>query len=414
MNNRHPKPQRSKLGVLPSIPKGVEPGQKPHIVFYFSDTGGGHRSAAEAIIEALHLEYDDMFTAEMVDFYKDYAPPPFSNMSDLYPELVKAKGLWQASFYATNGRARARVMTASLWPVARAAARKLVREHPADLIVCVHPMANTFGLRAIGAMHPRPPFYTVVTDLVTTHALWFDTRADRILVPTEMAKRRAITYHMAAEKLDVVGLPVAERYCTPLGNKKTTRRKLGWPADKSIVLMVGGGDGMGPLARTARAIDESGLDLSLVIVCGRNKKLQAKLESLEWENPTFIYGFTREMPDFMRAADVIVTKAGPGTIAEALNANLPIVLYAKIAGQEDGNVSFVESEGAGIWAPKPQMVVRALTRWLSRPLEREKVIENARRMARPDASRRIARIIGQRLRLGEAQRESEAEIRKSG
>lgn len=411
MNTNRPKTQRKKPSINSFVPEGFNPNRKPHIVFYFSDTGGGHRSAAEAIIEALHLEYDEAFTAEMVDFYKDYAPPPFSKMSDLYPEMVKAKGLWQASFYATNGRARARVMTDSLWPVARAAARKLVSEHPADLIVCVHPMANTFSLRALGATHPRPPFYTVVTDLVTTHALWFDTRADRILVPTEMAKRRAITYHMPAEKLDVVGLPVADRYCTPLGNKKSMRRKLGWPADKPIVLMVGGGDGMGPLARTARAVDESGLDLSLVIVCGRNKKLQAKLESQEWENPTFIYGFTRDMPDFMRAADIIVTKAGPGTIAEALNANLPIILYAKIAGQEDGNVSFVESEGAGIWAPKPQMVVRALTRWLSRPSEREKVIENARRMARPDASRRIARIIGQRLRLGESQRATEAKVR---
>ncbi len=101
----------------------------------------------------------------------------------------------------------------------------------------------------------------------------------------------------------------------------------------------------------------------------------------------------------MRAADVIVTKAGPGTIAEALNAHLPIILYSKIPGQEDGNVTFVESEGAGVWAPKPQMVVRTLTRWLSRPAERELVIANARRIARPDAARHIARVIGDTLTL---------------
>ncbi len=380
---------------------------KPHIVFYFSDTGGGHRSAAEAIIEALELEFPNALTTEMVDFFKDYAPPPFSKMPDLYPELVKAPRLWGASFYATNGRARARVITTSLWPVARIPARRLIREHPADLIVTVHPIANTFALKALGPN--RPPFYTVVTDMVTTHALWFDTRSDRIFVPTEMARERALAYHMPAEKLEVVGLPVADRYCTPAGDKNLIRKKLGWPLDKPIVLMVGGGEGMGPLGKTARAIDESGLDLGLAIVCGRNQKLKANLESQKWDNPAFIYGFTRDMPDFMRAADVIVTKAGPGTIAEALNANLPIILYSKVPGQEDGNVTFVESEGVGVWAPKPQLVVRALTRWMSRPHEREKVVQNARRIARPDSARRIARVLGERLGLAKSQEPPEVE-----
>jgi 1,2-diacylglycerol 3-beta-galactosyltransferase len=380
---------------------------KPHILFYFSDTGGGHRSAAEAIIEALRLEYGDTFTTEMVDFFKDYAPPPFQKMPDLYPELVKAPRLWQASFYATDGRARARVITSSLWPVARNAARRLVRDHPADLIVTVHPIANTFALRALGSN--RPPFYTVVTDMVTTHALWFDTRSDHIFVPTEMARERALAYHMPAEKLEVVGLPVADRYCRPAGDKRALRKELGWPLDKPIVLLVGGGEGMGPLAKTVHAIDESGLDLGLVVVCGRNEKLRANLESQAWENPAFIYGFTHEMADFMRAADFIVTKAGPGTIAEALNANLPIILYSKVPGQEDGNVTFVVESGAGVWAPKPQLVVRALTRWISRPQERQKVIEYARRAARPDSARRIARVLGERLHLGESREASTAE-----
>jgi 1,2-diacylglycerol 3-beta-galactosyltransferase len=371
--------------------------KKPHIVFYFSDTGGGHRSAAEAIIEALHLEYGQSFTAEMVDFYKDYAPPPFNRMPEIYPEVVKAPRLWQASFYATDGRARTRALTASLWPIARVAALKLVRDHPADLIVTVHPMANSLALKALGPN--RPPFYTVVTDMVTTHPLWFDARSDIMFVPTEMASQRAISYHMPPEKLSVVGLPVADRCCQPPGNKRELRRALGWPLDKPMVLLVGGGDGMGPLGRNARAIDESGLDVGIAIVCGRNKKLQSALEAVAWENPTHIYGFTREMPEFMRAADAIVTKAGPGTIAEALNANLPIILYAKIPGQEDGNVTFVESEGAGVWAPKPHLVVRTLTRWITRPAERERVIANARRIARPGAARQIARVIGQTLTL---------------
>jgi 1,2-diacylglycerol 3-beta-galactosyltransferase len=380
----------------PPIPK------KPHIVFYFSDTGGGHRSAAEAIIESIEIEYQDQVTTEMVDFFKDYAPRPFNRAADMYPYMVKAPQLWRASFHATDGRARARVITTTMWPIARQAARTLVKSHPADLIVTVHPFANSFALRALGK--DRPPFINVVTDMVTTHALWYDNRADLILVPTETARLRAIKYHMPPEKVRVVGLPVADRYCQPVGRKSTLREKLGWPPEKHIVLLVGGGEGMGPLAKTAQAIDASGLDIGLVIVCGRNQRLKATLESCQWENPTLIYGFTRDMPDFMRASDFIVTKAGPGTIAEALNAQLPIILYAKLPGQEDGNVTFVEEEGAGVWAPNPNDVVRTLTRWISRPSERQRVIENCRRAGNPGAARTIAHIIGEKLGLQELDR----------
>lgn len=371
--------------------------KKPHIVFYFSDTGGGHRSAAEAIIEAIHLEYQDQVTTEMVDFFKDYAPIPFNRAAEMYPYMVKAPQLWSASFHATDGRTQARFITTTMWPIARHAAKALVRSHPADLIVTVHPFANTFALKALGAH--RPPFINVVTDMVTTHALWYDNRADLILVPTENARQRALKYRMPAEKIRVVGLPVADRYCQPLEEKSILRKKLGWTLEKPVVLMVGGGEGMGPLQKTALEIDASGLDIALVVVCGRNQRLKADLESHKWQNPTFIYGFTRQMPDFMRAADYIVTKAGPGTVAEALNAQLPIILYSKLPGQEDGNVTFVEEEGAGVWAPTPQEVVRALTRWISRPEERKNVIENCRRAGRPEAARTIAHIIGEKLGL---------------
>ncbi len=372
--------------------------RKPHIVFYFSDTGGGHRSAAEAIIEAIQLEYRDQVTTEMVDFFKNYAPRPFNRAAEMYPYMVKAPHLWGASFHATDGRARARAITTTMWPIARQAARSLVQKHPADLIVTVHPFANSFALRALGKN--RPPFINVVTDMVTTHALWYDNRADLTLVPTETARKRALKYNISPEKVQVVGLPVADRYCQTVGSKTGLRERLGWPLHKPIVLLMGGGDGMGPLAKTAQAIDESGLDVGLIIVCGRNQRLKVSLEACEWENPTHIYGFSHEMPDFMRAADFIVTKAGPGTIAEALNAELPIILYSKLPGQEDGNVTFVQEEGAGVWAPNSQDVVRTLTRWISRPAERQTVIESCRRAGKPEAARTIAHIMGEKLGLG--------------
>jgi 1,2-diacylglycerol 3-beta-galactosyltransferase len=370
---------------------------KPHILFLFSDTGGGHRSAAEAIIEALELEYGDACSTEMLDFFKGYAPLPFNKMPDWYPDMVKAPQLWGLSFKMSDGRMRARAITASMWPYVGRAARKIVKDHPADLIVTVHPLATTVILKALG--NNRSPFITVVTDMVTAHALWYDQRADLILVPTETARQRAIEFNMMPEKVRVVGQPVAERYCVPAGNKNALREKLGWEQDKTIVLLVGGGEGMGPLGKTARAIATSGLNVGLVIVTGRNKRLKAHLEKLDWPVPVHICGFTKEMPDFMRAADMLVTKAGPGTIAEALNAHLPIILYARLPGQEDGNVTFVVEEKVGVWAPHPWETVETLRKWVENPEVRQGIVRNCQDAARPDASRQIARAIGEVLEL---------------
>lgn len=383
--------------------------KKPHILFLFSDTGGGHRSAAEAIIEALHLEYGDAISTEMVDFFKRYAPVPFNRLPDWYPYMVKAPQLWGASFHASNGRKRARAITTTFWPIVARAAKSIINNHPSDLVVSVHPFANSFILKALG--QKRPPFVTVVTDMVSTHALWYDRRADVISVPTEMARARAIEYTMPPERVHVAGQPVAARYCVPAGNKAELREKLGWPKDKFIVLAVGGGDGMGPLGQTARAIAESGLNVALAVVTGRNTNLKAELEAEAWTIPAFIYGFTRELPDFMRAADVLVTKAGPGTIAEALNAHLPIILFSRLPGQEDGNVTFVVQTQTGVWAPTPERVVNTLRRWVLNPEARNEVVENCRNAARPDASRNIARLIGKKLGLKPvtaAQKETEA------
>jgi 1,2-diacylglycerol 3-beta-galactosyltransferase len=381
----------------------LPPTKKPHILFLFSDTGGGHRAAVDAIIEALQLEFDDTVTTEMVDFLQDYAPSPYNHLPRFYPEMVKLPELWGVGYKISDGRPQARIMTSTLWPYVRRAARRLVKEHPADLLVSVHPLANSFFLRALGKN--RPPFVTVVTDMVSTHALWFDKRADLILVPTRMARDSALENHMSPEKVRVAGQPISERHCQAGCDKPSLREKFGWPVNKFTVLLVGGGDGMGPLAETARAIDESGLDVSLVIVAGRNTHLKNYLESLSWASPTFIYGFTHDMPDFMCAADAIVTKAGPGTIAEALVAGLPVILYSKLPGQEDGNVDFVESEGVGLWAPEPQKVVHTLALWASHPHAREKVIENCHRAARPDAARQIALVLGAQVGLTDQPRE---------
>jgi 1,2-diacylglycerol 3-beta-galactosyltransferase len=102
------------------------------------------------------------------------------------------------------------------------------------------------------------------------------------------------------------------------------------------------------------------------------------------------------MPELMGAADVLLSKAGPGTICEALIAELPIILYHRISGQEEGNVTYVTDEGAGVWAPEPDEILATLKDWIAHPEKRQEAVDNAKKLARPQASREIARTIAEK------------------
>ena len=247
---------------------------KPHILILFSDTGGGHRSAAEAIIEALDLEYPGRFTTEMVDFFKEYAPPPFSAALSTYAHMADFPNVWGLGYHVSNSPRRVRAMVTMVWPYIRRAAYRLVDDHPCDLYLSVHPLINGPLLNALRSN--KKPFITVVTDLVSTHAFWFNRKADLVIVPSEPARQSGLTLGLKEEQLRHYGLPVSDRFCQPVGNKEERRKQLGWINEYPTVLMVAGGDGMGPMHITAEAINESGLEVSMVLVTGRNQRLKER------------------------------------------------------------------------------------------------------------------------------------------
>lgn len=370
---------------------------RPHIVFLFSDTGGGHRSAAQAIIEAIDLEFPDQTTHEMVDIFREYAPKPLNYAPEIYPPLTRMPTVWGMGYHLSDGPRRTRLFYQMIWPYIQWSLNRLIREHPCSLIVSVHQLPNAPLLRAISNSGVKIPVNIVVTDLVSTHAAWYARDADKIIVPTSVAYRRGLNLGIASERMKIIGLPVADKFCQPTGDKEQIRKRLGWPTDRTVVLMVGGGDGMGPLEPTAKAIDGARLPVHLAIITGRNKKLKEKFEKHNWKTTADIYGFVTDMPDFMRAADILVTKAGPGTISEAFIAGLPMILYARLPGQEDGNVSYVVSNNAGIWAPRPAQVLNALRNWLDHPEERQRAIDACKHLARPSASRDIARVLAEQI-----------------
>jgi 1,2-diacylglycerol 3-beta-galactosyltransferase len=111
-----------------------------------------------------------------------------------------------------------------------------------------------------------------------------------------------------------------------------------------------------------------------------------------WEIPTYVYGFVDNMPELMSASDLVVTKAGPGTLAEAFIAGLPVIISSYIPGQEGGNVRYVLDHEAGAYATDPLEIARIVREWLepgSKSLEQ--VVANAAALARPHAALAIAR-----------------------
>lgn len=363
----------------------------PHILFLFSDTGGGHRSAAAAIIEALDIYYPNQVTTEMLDFFAEYAPPPFDMAVTTYAPMAQVPDLWELGYRLSNGKYRSKLIQEVIWPYVRKATNSLVENHPCDLFLSVHPIINTPILRALGPNHD--PYITVITDLVSTHALWYNENATLTLVPTEEACQRGINLGLDPHRIEVVGQPIADAFRQPSPPREVLRAQLGWPKDKPVVLMVGGGEGMGPIEELVYAVDMAGLDIMMAVVAGRNQQLKTNLESANLQTPSTTYGFVENMPALMNASDIILTKAGPGTISEAFIAGLPIILYSRMPGQEDGNVDYVVERGAGVWAPYPEQVIAALRFWLNDREAFVKVSNISKSLAKPDASMLIAQRI---------------------
>jgi len=371
--------------------------KKPSILFLFSDTGGGHRSAAEAIIEAIHLEFPGKFETRMVDIFRQYAPLPLNYAPDIYPHLSRYPRMWKLGYEVSDGTRRIRAFYDVMWPYLRSAVHQLLKENPVDLIVSVHQLVNIPLLRS--RLHLNKRFVTVVTDLVSTHSAWYHPGADLVIVPTIPAREKALKSGLPTEKVMVIGQPIAEKYTNQTQNKIELRNRFGWDKDILTVLLVGGGEGMGNLERQATAINNSNLPIQLIIVAGRNQPLKSKLENQKWNMPTKIYAFVKEMPEFMQASDVLITKAGPGTISEAFISGLPLILYSKMPGQEDGNVGYVTNQGAGIWAPNPELLVESLQNWIEHPEELKTFASRSSQLAKPNASRDIAKALEKQLRI---------------
>jgi len=365
------------------------------VVLLYGDTGGGHRSAAQAIGGGLQRIYGDAVGVTLANGLAD-VPPIISAFTDTYPIWVNhARVFYAIGFHATNHRRRIIALRSVLDPLTERTAEAIIERWPADVYVSCHLAFAQSVPSAIKRLGRSAKVIHVVTDLVSGHAAHYATDLDHLIVPTLESRRDAIRNFVPRNKITIAGQPVAPDFQARLGNRDSVRKALGLHDNRLTVLVMGGGDGMGRLEVTARQIANSHLPVELIVVCGRNHTVKGSLESMNPRVPVHVLGFVNNIPELMSAADVLVTKAGPGTICEAFIAGLPILLYDAVPGQEEGNVDYVVENGAGAWCPLPWSVLKQLKQWLNEPGALRKARQASSSLARPNSALDIARAIGQ-------------------
>ncbi|KAH9760255.1 Monogalactosyldiacylglycerol synthase 1 [Citrus sinensis] len=333
---------------------GIENDQPKKVLILMSDTGGGHRASAEAIKAAFHEKFGNEYQVFVTDLWSDHTPWPFNQLPRSYNFLVKHGPLWKMTYYGTAPRVI----------------------HQSNFAA-----TSTFIAR----------FHKLVT---------------RCYCPTADVAKRAMKAGLQASQIKVYGLPVRPSFVKPVRPKVELRRELGMDEDLPAVLLMGGGEGMGPIEATARALGNALYDENLgepigqvLVICGRNKKLANKLLSTDWKIPVQVKGFVTKMEEAMGACDCIITKAGPGTIAEAMIRGLPIILNDFIAGQEAGNVPYVVENGCGKFSKSPKEIANMVSQWFGPKIDELKAMsQNALKLARPDAVFRIVQDLHELVR----------------
>jgi len=329
------------------------------LLFLVGDTGGGHRSAARAVGQALDHACPGRFAPVICDpLLGQGAPLRLRWLVGLYaPGIRLTPWLWGMLWRGFGSPRTLRWARRTLFAPAYRSVASAVAAHRPAVIVAFHPLIAHPAVRARDRGAPGVPVITVVTDLVTTHLSWRDAAVDRIVVPSAPIARRCELDGMPQERYLEIGLPVAAEFSagpSAATDRHVLRGALGLRERRFLVVVTGGAEGSGGIYRRAAAILRKVDDVDVAVICGRNHSLRRRLGRLAARagGRLTVHGYVDNMADWLRCADVVVGKAGPGIIAEAACCAAPLVLTSYVPGQEEGNAEFVVSAGAGKYAPR--------------------------------------------------------------
>jgi 1,2-diacylglycerol 3-beta-galactosyltransferase len=364
------------------------------ILILTADAGSGHRSAAHALELAFRELYGAACEVSVVNpMHLPGAPAILRSAERSYvPQITNVPEWYQFQYEATDSKLLARLLKLSAGALLLRPMRRLLEARPVDAIVSVYPLYPRAVIDAGRELGHATPIALVITDLVSVHTAWFERDVDLCLVPTDAVAEKALDNGLSARQVKVTGIPVHPQLAHPPADRRALRASLGWDEERPTALVLGGGAGVGRIEEVAAEIARRCPQAQIAIVAGKNEALRRRLADYPWPIPAHIYGFTERMPALMHASDVLVTKAGGLSVSEGLACGLPMVIYQVTPGQEEGNMTYVETRDAGVYAPTPEEAGEVLQRWL-RPDSEELAYYAAQSRAagHPHAAHDVAR-----------------------
>ena len=376
------------------------------ILILTADAGFGHRAAANAVAAALRERYGDACDVTVVNPLEDrHAPALLRRAQGDYDRLVREMpDLYRIGYEASDGSLPVSIVEQALIAMLYGSLRDVLLQHQPDAIITTYPLYQA-PLAAIFALsRDYIPVLTVVTDLATVHGLWFNDDVDKCLVPTATVLNKALESGIAADRLEITGLPVDPALNRPV-DRAQLRAKLGLRSDRFVALLAGS-NRVQKLEPVAQALNHTGLPLELVLVAGGNNELRARWQAETWHLPAHVHGFVDNMAELMQAADFIVCKAGGLIVSEALAAGLPLLLVEAIPGQETGNAEYVTRGRAGVLVEDPLEALMTVFHWLdAQGSELAQCTAQARSLGRPQAAARVAELAWEAAQQGPQRRE---------
>jgi UDP-N-acetylglucosamine:LPS N-acetylglucosamine transferase len=327
--------------------------KKIHVVFH--DGGGGHRNAAVAL-QTIAAQQGRDWQIELVQF-QDLTDP-----LDVLRKLTGIRIQQQYNLMLQNGWTlgskyvlRILQLTIRLFhgPMVRLLA-EFWRTHPADLLVSVIPHFNREIFESWNNVYPGRPFVTLITDLADyPPRFWIEPIKEQyVIAGTERAVEQARSFgHDNSHIFQASGMILRpEFYVEDDTDPAAIREEMGLRNDLPTAIVLFGGHGSKVMYYLTERLNTAGLPLQLILICGRNEELAAKFSAKKWSMPVHVVGFTKEVHKLMRAADFLIGKPGPGSIAEAMVRKLPVLIEcnAWTLPQERYNAEWVTEKRVGI------------------------------------------------------------------
>ena len=363
---------------------------KKRVLIVSASIGSGHHQAARAIAAELARRQDNL-QITIADFMEDTDSYLAAFMKEAYLKMLElSPNMYDLVYRVSQAPLPGFKAQGLLARVLQGGMAQLVRRHRPDLIIATHPFPCGAAAYLRDSRRLRAPLVGVITDFAV-HRLWVYEHVDAYFVAAPEIKRELSALGVPSRRIYASGIPVHPQFTTHASGRGILG-ELSLAADQPLVLLMGGGLGMGGIRQAMASMDELNLPLQFVVLAGKNKELQEKLqeETKNLRHAVRVLGYTDRIPELMRAAAMLVTKPGALTVCEALVSETPLLLYEPIPGQEWENAVFLTQRGVALWAKNRQELKDGVTTLLTRPEQVEKLRKEAEALRRPAAAAAVA------------------------